>query len=124
MLGNIRCAVPFCKESAATSFCSQVLCVTHFISRCYERLDSFESLKGVMLTREGAASLRDFLIECSQRTMDICLSRDNLDNLDRARLLDILLRVTDIASVVLDGPQGIATYPFAGAAKATASSGC
>jgi hypothetical protein len=37
------------------------------------------------------ASLRAFIEECSRRTLDVALHCEDIDNLQRGRLLDILL---------------------------------
>ena len=122
MLGEIRCNVPFCEELTATSFCSQLLCVTHFIANCYEQLDRCEKRRILAMAGQEKAEMLRFLMECSQRTMDICLSHHDLDNLERSRLLDILLTVMDLASLVQEGPAGISGYPFKSTLKASAVS--
>jgi hypothetical protein len=95
--GNIQCVAPFCKEFGAASLCSEVYCVLHFIAYCYDGLDSCEFSKSRVISAEDAEVLLQFLRECSRRTADLCFSGHILDNSQRGRLLDILLRVNDLA---------------------------
>ncbi len=89
---NKRCMVNCCADAAVTSFGLQDLCLNHFLSRCYEGLDRLDP-RG---RRSGGSdaersALKAFVDECSRRALEVSLSCQNLDNLQRARLLDILL---------------------------------
>jgi hypothetical protein len=95
--GNIQCVAPCCREFGAASLCSEVYCVLHFIAYCYDGLDSCESSEAKAVAAEDAELQLQFLRECSRRTLDLCLSGHALDNSQRGRLLDILLRVDDLA---------------------------
>jgi ParB-like chromosome segregation protein Spo0J len=70
----------------------QALCLNHFLSRCYERLENLEP-RGRKFSAESVdlASMRAFIEECSRKALDISLQSQNLTNLQRGRLLDILL---------------------------------
>jgi hypothetical protein len=87
-----QCAVSGCVSAAATSLVQQELCLNHFLSRCYEGLDRLDP-RG---RRSGGShaertALKAFVEECSRRALEVSLSCQNMDNLQRARLLDILL---------------------------------
>jgi len=60
--------------------------------RCYERLDGLDP-RGRKFSAEpvDVVSMRAFIEECSRRALDVSLQSQNLSNLQRGRLLDILL---------------------------------
>jgi hypothetical protein len=70
----------------------QDFCVDHFIELCYENLRRIDP-RG---RREGRLPLelpllRAFVEECSRRALEVAMRCEHLDNLQRGRLLDILL---------------------------------
>ncbi len=93
------CEVELCKQPAVTSLLSQQFCLAHFIAHCYQRLDHCSLARSRPPGDfQGDASLRHFLEECSRRAVDICFSAEDLDNVKRSQLLDILLWAADVAS--------------------------
>jgi hypothetical protein len=94
-----HCAEASCGQAAVTSLEAEEFCISHFIKQCYQRLDQYDRQPLEVRLRNGHHdSLKHFLIECSNKTVDICLGKQDLDNLQRARLFDILLRTHEIAS--------------------------
>ena len=90
--GNRKCSVDSCGDLAVTSFAQQDLCLQHFLSRCYEDLDRFDVRgRGAELDHRRSATLKAFVEECSRRALEVSLQCQQLDNLQRGRLLDILL---------------------------------
>ena len=87
-----NCTVASCGRAAITSLGQQVLCVNHFLLRCYEKLDGLDP-RGRKFTSEpiDLAAMRGFIEECSRKALDVSLQSENLSNLQRGRLLDILL---------------------------------
>ena len=86
------CAVDFCEGPAEASLAQQDFCVNHFIELCYEnlrRIDPRDQKIGRMPL--DLASLRAFVEECSRRALEVALHCESLNNLQRGRLLDILL---------------------------------
>jgi hypothetical protein len=81
-----------CASAAVTSFGQQDLCLNHFVSRCYEGLDRLDP-RGRRSEGSPAerTALKAFVEECSRRALEVSLSCQNMDNLQRGRLLDILL---------------------------------
>jgi hypothetical protein len=77
---------------------SEAFCLDHFCTRCYEILDGIDRLRE---SDESACSgKQQFLAdECARRALDICMSGRTLSNLERARLLDILLWCGDVVSI-------------------------
>jgi hypothetical protein len=87
-----RCSEDSCGDSAVTVFAQRELCLNHFVSRCYEDLERLDRRGRSPGQNYGElASLRSFVEECSRRALEVSLSCEHLDNLQRGRLLDILL---------------------------------
>ena len=80
MLEKRNCRMGSCSRSAITTLDRQALCLNHFLLRCYEKLEGFDLV-----------SMRAFIEECSRKALDVSLQSENLSNLQRGRLLDILL---------------------------------
>ena len=86
------CSESGCGGAAISSLDQRALCLNHFLLRCYVKLEAVDprSLK----FREDPVelpSMRAFIEECSQKALEISLQSENLSNLERGRLLDILL---------------------------------
>ena len=92
MLGKRNCRVDSCSRAAITSLDRQALCLNHFLIRCYERLEGLDP-RGRKFNIEpvSLASMRAFIEECSRKALDVSLQSQDLNNLQRGRLLDILL---------------------------------
>jgi len=81
-----------CNGAAVATLDNQALCLNHFLSRCYEKLEKLEP-RGRKFSSEPVdlTSMRAFIEECSRKALDISLHSQSLTNLQRGRLLDILL---------------------------------
>lgn len=86
------CAVDFCEGAAVASLAQQDFCLSHFIDLCYENLQRIDprTQKVGRMPLELPA-LRAFVEECSRRALEVALHCEEIDNLQRGRLLDILL---------------------------------
>jgi hypothetical protein len=91
-VGKRSCRVGSCGSAAITTLDHQALCLNHFLMRCYERLDALDP-RGRKFSAEpvDVVSMRAFIEECSRKALDVSLQSQNLSNLQRGRLLDILL---------------------------------
>jgi hypothetical protein len=91
-LGKRNCRVGSCGSAAIASLDHQTFCLNHFLARCYEKLERVDP-RGRKFTAEPVdlASMRAFIEECSRKALDVSLQSQNLTNLQRGRLLDILL---------------------------------
>lgn len=92
MSDNRICAVGFCENCAVGTLAQQDFCVDHFIELCYENLQRIDP-RG---RREARMNLelpvmRALVEECSRRALEVAVRCENLSNLQRGRLLDILL---------------------------------
>ncbi len=92
MLASRKCGVGSCGGAVVATLDHQALCLNHFLSRCYEKLENLEP-RGRKFSAEPVdlASMRAFVEECSRKALDISLHSQSLTNLQRGRLLDILL---------------------------------
>ena len=88
-----------CSRPVVVTFRAEALCLDHFCTRCYEFLDGIDRRQPLNQAAPDSA-VEHVLIadECARRALDICMSAPILNNLERARLLDILLWCGDIAS--------------------------
>jgi hypothetical protein len=103
------CAVDFCEGAAVTSIAQQEFCLNHFIELCYENLQRIDP-RGQKMGRANLdlASLRAFIEECSRRALDVALHCDDISNLQRGRLLDILLWAGELFLLLRAPSRGFA----------------
>lgn len=87
-----NCRVGSCGGAAVTSLDHQALCLNHFLLSCYEKLEGLDPRgRRFSVQHVDLPSMRAFIEECSRKALDICLHSQSLTNLQRGRLLDILL---------------------------------
>jgi hypothetical protein len=95
--GKTGCIANDCAKSAVIALAGQELCLDHFLAGCYARLDKLESIvRGRSLEAAENLAIRASLEECSNHALLVCLRHEHLTNLDRSRLLDILLLSGDL----------------------------
>jgi len=105
--GEPKCKLDFCAKSAIISLESLGLCLEHFLSSCYERLDYLEPMvRSRSLEEPHRRAAYAFLEECSDRALLVALQQEHLTNLDRSRLLNILL-LTRHFQMILKNPVAI-----------------
>jgi hypothetical protein len=86
-----------CGKTAAIVLAGQDLCLDHFFACCYEQLDKFEArLRQGTLGAAETSDARVFLEECSNRVLFVSMRSESLNNLERSRLLEILLSCGDL----------------------------
>ena len=97
MLGKRDCSMGSCGSAAITTLDHQPLCLNHFLLRCYEKLEGLDP-RGRKFNPEpmDLVSMRAFVEECSRKALDVSLQSENLSNLQRGRLLDILLWAAEL----------------------------
>ena len=91
------CSFAGCSRPVVTVFRHEYLCLEHFCSKSYEFLDSVDQQ---LQSNSASCTAEELRVadECARKALDICLSKMILNNLERARLLDILLWSGDIVS--------------------------
>jgi hypothetical protein len=107
------CAVDFCEGAAVASMAQQEFCLNHFIELCYDNLQRIDP-RGQKVDRMplDLASLRAFIEECSRRALDVALHCEDIDNLQRGRLLDILLWAGELFLLLRAPTRGFADTLF------------
>ena len=96
---KLSCSRVECLRSAVTALGDKDYCFDHFCSRCYELLERNQRMAGLASAEKFREEL-DELDDCVRRALEISFSRVELNNLDRARLLDILLWAGDLTTAL------------------------
>ncbi len=121
--GERNCSEGACDGAAITSLDQQALCLNHFLLRCYAQLEAVDP-RGSKFREHPVElpAMRAFIEECSRKALDVSLQSENLTNLERGRLLDILLWAGELF-LLLRAPRITFTEPepaadFGGASRA------
>jgi hypothetical protein len=93
-----RCDTDNCGRLAMSSLELKHLCVDHFIARCYERLNECNANRFADPGEAASVSIDRFLHSCAQQAAALVHPMRGLDNLERARLFDILLWASELAA--------------------------
>jgi len=93
-----RCDTGNCGRPAMSSLELKHLCVDHFIARCYERLSVCSANRFADPDETASVSIDRFLHSCAQQAAGLVHPMRGLDNLERARLFDILLWASELAA--------------------------
>jgi hypothetical protein len=91
------CGRSGCSEPGVATFGAGTLCREHFLVACYEALGRMDP--GTRLKARGATEAREakrVADECARGVLDVSLNAAELSNLQKARLLDVLLWAEDI----------------------------
>jgi hypothetical protein len=95
--GKRECSGNLCDKSAVVVLEERTLCLDHFFERCFERLDKLEpKIRRRLVGAEDKAAAQAILEECSSGALLVSLRHEALSNLDRSRLLEILLLCGDL----------------------------
>jgi hypothetical protein len=112
MTTTVKCGIADCGQGTAASLDGEVLCRQHFISECYTRLDRYDALqRGAGLSAADTESVRRFIHECTRSADEIEHKGQNLDNLDRAKLLHIILSAAELGRHLRRSPRKVASIP-------------
>jgi hypothetical protein len=87
-----NCSAISCGSAAIVSLDQQDFCLNHFLAHCYQQLEALDPRnRRVLGGPVNLVSMRAFIEECSRKALEISLQSNDLSNLQRGRLLDILL---------------------------------
>jgi hypothetical protein len=101
-----KCSAAGCDKSRAASLEGTALCLEHFISVSYERLDHYDALrKGAGLAVTDTESARRFIHECSRNADEMEHDARELDNLKRAKLVHIILAASELGRHLRRSPR-------------------
>ena len=105
-----QCSIADCSQAVAASLDGEAFCREHFISVCYTRLDRYDEIrKGPGLSATDTESVRRFIHECTRFADEIEHSAPDLDNLERAKLLHIILTASELGRHLRRSPRKVAT---------------
>ncbi len=103
---RIECSISGCLKPPAALLGSQFFCRGHFVITCYTRLDfCAELLRTRTFTGRMSEEMRKFVGECTQQAARLSETANNLNNIERARLLDILFYASDLGSHMRRSPR-------------------
>ena len=112
MTNPAQCTITSCGQQVAASLDDEPLCREHFILVCYKRLDQYDAIrKGSGLNSGDTESVRRFIHECTRTADHIENTTQNLDNLERAKLLHIILSASELGRHLRRSPRKVAAIP-------------
>ena len=112
MTAEETCSVQDCGQPSIVLLETRPLCVTHFISTSYERIDEYSrAVTEHRLYETYAEQMWHFVVDCIARSADLTQCAEEIDNLSRARLLDILLRAADLTRFLRRSTRRAAEIP-------------
>jgi len=85
------CGYSDCQEHRIASVGDEDLCCDHFVQRCYEVLQRIEAERAQRETESDHSSALARVNTCLQGALEVSLRSESLSNLQKARLLDIML---------------------------------
>ncbi|MGH9572014.1 MAG: hypothetical protein ACRD40_00575 [Candidatus Acidiferrales bacterium] len=95
---RIRCDVQNCVQPAMMRIDFHLFCLNHVVAHCHERLQTCQEQVGRTLV-PSSDSITDnyrFVRECASSIAGFLVARSELANIDRARLLDIMLWAAEL----------------------------
>ncbi len=107
-----KCSIADCSLAVEASLDGEAFCREHFISVCYKRLDHYDEIRrGPGLSITDTESLRRFIHEGMRQADEIEHTAQDLDNLDRAKLLHIILSASELGRHLRRSPRKVAIIP-------------
>jgi hypothetical protein len=94
----IRCDADHCGRPAMSTVELHFFCVDHFISHSYGRLNQCRPIPFSDPDDKATDANERFLQQCSDQAANLLRPMLGLDNLDRARLFDILLWASELVT--------------------------
>jgi hypothetical protein len=94
----IRCDAEHCGRPAMSTVELHFFCVDHFISYSYERLNQCRPVPFTDPDDKTTETNEWFLQQCLDQAANLLRPMLGLDNLDRARLFDILLWSSELTT--------------------------
>jgi hypothetical protein len=107
-----QCSVPECSEEGIASIDERVLCRAHFLTWSYQRLEAISGqINGQEFHERQADAAGRFLEGCMHDAADIACAVAAPSNLERARVLDVLLWASELHGRLRRGPRVRAKIP-------------
>lgn len=103
---NDACGVEGCRAARVATLDNQALCLDHFFTKCYATLECFDRWRSQSsrklakdLQSVSGEQVRAFLQACSGQALNVSLQCKEMTNLQRARLLDVLLWAGELSEI-------------------------
>jgi hypothetical protein len=100
------CGIEGCSAAKVATLDHQALCLDHFFTKCYVTLECFDRWRAhssEKLAKESQTvsgeQVRAFLQACSGQALNVSLQCKEMTNLQRARLLDVLLWAGELSEI-------------------------
>lgn len=95
---RVRCDAHDCAHSAVMRIDFHLFCLDHLVAHCHERLQKCQEEVGRRLAPSGhtVSGNYSFVRECTSSIAGFLMARPELENIDRARLLDVMLWATEL----------------------------
>jgi hypothetical protein len=101
-----HCSFADCGQAVVSSLEGEELCREHFISVCYTRLDLYSQIHHGRGMNDSETELkRRFVHECLRQSNEIEQDGRNLDPLERALLVHIMERASDLGRHLRRSPR-------------------
>ena len=108
-----RCTEQGCTESAIVLIGENWLCNQHFIERSYRQLEEISAeMREASLQESNAEESARRLEECMRGAADIACSPVPPSNLERARVIDVLLWASELHGRLRRSPRVAARIPI------------
>lgn len=107
-----QCNVQGCSAIAVAELEQSPYCRPHLFEVCYERIDHYRHcLHSRSLGDSDEVVVRNFVAEGTRLLTDMANTTPQLDNLERARVLDLLLRIAELGQQLRRSPRRAARVP-------------
>jgi hypothetical protein len=95
---RVRCDVQGCAQPAIMRIDFHLLCLDHVVTHCHERLQKCQQEVGRALAplSDPVSENYRFVRECASSIAGFLIARSEVENIDRARLLDIMLWAAEL----------------------------
>jgi hypothetical protein len=114
---NDTCGFEGCSAAKVATLDRQALCLDHFFTKCYATLECFDRWRAHSSHKIAKESqtvsgeqVRAFLQACSGQALNVSLQCKDMTNLQRARLLDVLLWAGEL-SEISEFSRGVSSVP-------------
>jgi len=106
MTNTELCKADNCGQASAVSLEGELFCLQHFLATCYTRIDQYDAMrKGPGLDAARTEIVRRFIHESSRIADELEHTAQGLDNLDRAKLLHIILSASELGRHLRRSPR-------------------
>lgn len=107
-----QCKFQGCSAVAVAELEQSPYCRAHLFEVCYERIDQYRHcLHSRSLGDSDEVVVRSFVAECTSLLTDMANTTPQLNNLERARVLDLLLRIAELGQQLRRSPRREARVP-------------